>query len=159
MKKQQTLFEIEESEDPDGESINPYLVNRNGAVIGQIAELHFEILSFVKGWEIARALQTTAPYDYLLKMDDKWKTVQVKSIHEHTRKYKNIWRHERRILLFRKSRKTPLKRRRYKTGDFDFLFATTGHDHWLIPYEEIDGATVVLVDQPRFKKYRVMKED
>lgn len=154
--KQTTLFETENNDEPEESGDKSY--GRNSAAIGQTSELIFEIVCLTNGWESAKCLSHIAPYDYLLKIDGQWKTVQVKSIscyeYYERRKY---FRQGRKVQLFHGggNRKQRCEERRYKPGDFDYLFATTGNEHWLIPFEEILVTTTLIIDQSRLKKYKI----
>jgi hypothetical protein len=105
---------------------------------GKVSELIFEILCHQLGLEAAKNLNDIAPYDYLLLIDGQWWKIQVKTVYE-TKEYKYPNRIEKSCKLVRLFRSTTklksnAKERRYKEGDFDYVFATTGEEHWLIPF-------------------------
>jgi len=123
-----------------------------GFHIGLKAELIFELISIEKRWQIAKALNPIAPYDYLIYLDDQWRTVQVKTIYNRRTKngYEKIGR-----LYHGSKRSNYTPERRYKEGDFDLLFTTDGNQHWLIPYYLINNMWTLTLDSPKYIGFEI----
>jgi len=132
---------------------------------GEVAELTFEILCHQLGLEAARSLNKIAPYDYLLNLNGKWLKIQVKTAYKTptyeslpSRKYKMASHLV--LRLFRHSQGYQIRdgdkvqERRYREGDFDYIFATTGSEHWLIPFEVVVGKWNINLSCGKYKQYK-----
>ena len=132
---------------------------------GEVAELTFEILCHQLGLEAARSLNKIAPYDYLLNLNGKWLKIQVKTAYKTptyesfpSRKYKlashlvvRLFRHSQGYQIRNGDK---VKERRYKEGDFDYIFTTTGSEHWLIPFEVVVGKWNINLSCGKYKQYK-----
>lgn len=88
------------------------------------SEALFIVKAFEKGWEIAQPFHHSQPYDFIIRKDGKWQTVQVKT----------AW-------LDKRSHKVEVRLQRsngsYQEGDFDLLAIIYEKQIWLIDWESI----------------------
>lgn len=134
--------------------------------IGKVAELTFEILCYRLGIEAAKNLNDIAPYDYLICLNETWQKIQVKTIYA-TKGYiskrrgrEYLQSSQLVVRLFRHGRRPNSKNqeRRYKVGDFNYLFATTGTQSWLLPYEVVANRWLISLNSKKYDQYKFPRD-
>jgi len=88
------------------------------------SEALFIVKAFEKGWEIAQPFHHAQPYDFIIRKDSKWQTVQVKTAYFDQKKHKLEVRLQR-------------NNGSYQAGDFDLLAIIYKERMWLIDWESI----------------------
>lgn len=125
---------------------------RNDVQRGLITESKFILAMAERGIGIAYPFHRTHRYDYLIFINNKWRTVQVKSSRLVDR---GDGRKRKHITIQLTTRSGGKKQGRYKKGDFDLLFTTFGDWAWLIPFEELGNNRMrCIIDTLRLNKYK-----
>lgn len=121
-----------------------------------IAEAQFVVAALKQGWEVAKPISDTHPYDFLLRRarDEPWQAVQVKAVYIDTSGNGG----PRRVVTIRRGRTSGLTKNRmnkvYVDGDFDLLFCHDDTECWLIPWSEVRHLRS-LVCPDKFTKYKI----
>ena len=129
---------------------------------GELAELSFLLWCTENNLEVAEPIRTTLPYDYILRIENEWKTVQVKAAYFHENN--NRWhvmvcrpRSPAKLKERAKVRVTTAKERLYEKGDFDLLFTTNGEHSWLVPFYAIRGRACIGLYNDEMSNFKVEK--
>ena len=118
---------------------------------GLIQESRFLLIMTEHYIDVAIPFHKTQRYDYLILVDSKWYTVQVKSSRLENR---GDGRERKHITVQLTTRSDGKKQGRYKKGDFDFLFTTFENRAWLIPFKVLGNNRMrCRVDTLRLKQY------
>ena len=121
-------------------------MSRNMDRAGQ-SEARFIVKAFEKGWEIAKPFHHAQSYDFVIRKDEKWQTVQVKSAHEVKDKRRPKGIIYKVVDLRRKGIKF------YKEGDFDLLAVVFEECVWFIKWEEISHIKARIVLGHKYDKF------
>ena len=94
----------------------------------QRSEALFSVYCAEKGIELAKPLFHSAPYDFVIRMDGEWETVQVKTAFP----AKNGNGGASIVVELRRAGngKTKIP---YLKGDYDYLFCVFGNRKWFMP--------------------------
>lgn len=115
-------------------------------VNGNASEAIFIVHAFRQNWEIAKPFHHAQAYDFVVKMPGRgWETVQVKTV------YLDKQGNGKQV------RAVGVRRRmgvHYIDGDYDWLFAASDSDCWLIPWQDIrTKRSVLILDSTKYDRY------
>ncbi|KKN61934.1 hypothetical protein LCGC14_0517030 [marine sediment metagenome] len=124
------------------------------SVAGTISEMTFNLLCLRSGiLDVCVPSHVGVPYDFVIFFGGCWLKIQVKTVGKKTKARGKGGRPNKAITVKSSSG------RAYKSGDFDYLFATTGDFHLLIPSHEVVGRARMIVDGPKYARYRIEGDD
>jgi len=114
-----------------------------------ISEANLIIYALKNGWEVAKPIHHSQSYDFVVKINGLWKTVQVKS---------GFWGKSgiKPCHMVNLRRCDARGAKNYKDGDFDFLFIFVDEKCWLIPWKEIKNIRSGLyIGSSKYDKFRI----
>jgi radical SAM superfamily enzyme YgiQ (UPF0313 family) len=111
------------------------------------SEARFIVKAFEKGWEIAKPFHHAQSYDFVIRRNGEWQTVQVKSAYKikDIRSKKGVTYHK--VIDLRRRKWKP-----YEKGDFDLLAVVWKECVWLIKWEELMSHTLMMMG-PKYDKF------
>lgn len=112
------------------------------------SEALFIVKAFEKGWEIAKPFHHAQPYDFVIKKNEKWQTVQVKSAYQEKDSRGNRYRIIVRLGKTKGRGKTP-----YQVGDFDLLVIVYEKRIWLMDWKEMSHISSKMVMGHKYDKF------
>ena len=114
------------------------------------SEARFITKAFEKGWEITKPFHHAQSYDFVIRKNGKWQTVQVKSAYEGKDRY---GRYHKVVNIRRSNEKGS---RPYKVGDFDLLAVIYQERIWLIGWKEIRKIrSNIRIEQNKYDKFLI----
>ncbi len=119
---------------------------------GAESEAMFAYVSLKQKWEISEPVHHSPyAYDFVIRRHSKkWETVQVKTAWAAKTKSN---KKEIRITLRKTNGKGKVSK--YEMGDFDLLCVIYYDDMWLIPWNQIQSQTTVVVSCEKYDGYKV----
>jgi hypothetical protein len=120
---------------------------------GKRTEALFIITALERDWELATPFCEDNGYDFIIRREKmgQWEAVQVKTAYHGGRDKRNFLE-----VGFRRSKGKFSGVQPYNKGDFDLLFAASGKDRWIIPWDIVkDQKSYVLVGHPKYDEYRI----
>ena len=92
------------------------------------SEAWFTLVCFRKGWEICKPMHHAQPYDFVIRRESIWETIQVKSVFYSNDRY---GKKHKIVSIVRCNEKGS---KPYKEGDYDWLVAVSDEKIWMIPW-------------------------